>query len=151
VSYIDDVSRILRYFRRRMEELESLAMAAVSDLLEYPSPGDPAVKARLLGDGVIEPLVTIHDEGSHLLIAVNIPGAERDSVEVKVYNDRVEIEASIEERILRRALGTLYWSRSVRGYRGVYRLPEPVDPSTASWDLRGGILIIRVRKLRTPQ
>jgi HSP20 family molecular chaperone IbpA len=149
MSHIDDVSRLLRYFRRRMEELESLAMAAVSDLLEYPSPGDPAVKARLLGDGVLEPLVSIHDEGTHLLIAVNMPGVERDSVEVRVYTDRVEIEASIEERILKRALGTLYWSRSIRGYRGVYKLPEPVDPSTASWELRGDILIIRVRKLGT--
>jgi len=148
MSYLDDVSRILRYFRRRMEELESLALAAVSDLLEYPSPGDPATKARLLGDGILEPLVSIHDEGPYLLIAVSMPGAERDSVEVRVYSDRVEIRASIEEEILRRALGTLYWSRSIRGYKGTYRLPEPVDPSTASWEMRGDILVIRVRKLR---
>ncbi len=147
MSYPDDVARIIRYFRRRMEEIESLAMSAISDLLEYPSPGDLATKARMLRDGAIEPLVSVFDEGEYLLIAVNLPGAARDSIEVRLYTDRVEIRAILQEETVRRALGSLYWSRGLREYRGSFKLPAPIDPSTAEKEVRGDILLIRARKL----
>ncbi|MEB3817022.1 MAG: Hsp20/alpha crystallin family protein [Desulfurococcales archaeon] len=147
MSYEDDITRMLRYFRRRMEELEELALSMIRGTLEYPSPGDIAYKAERLSDGVLEPLITFHDEGDYLVVAINLAGAREDSVEVKVYGDRVEVRASLNEETVRRALGGLYWSRNIREYRGVYRLPSYVDPSTATKEMRSGILLIRVRKL----
>lgn len=150
MSWDDDVARLLRYFRKRMEELESITLSLLGATPEpsYIAHSDISSRVRQLVDGVIEPIISVYDEGETLLIAVSLPGASRDSISVKVYPDHIEVEADISEETVRRALGSLYWSRFVRRYRGSYPLPVPVDPSTAETSLRGDILLIRVKKLK---
>ena len=149
MSWDDDVTRLLRYFKRRMEELESITLSLLGAAPEPPyiAPSDISSRVRQLVDGVIEPIISIYDEGKTLLIAVSLPGASRDSISVRVYPDHIEVEADISEETVRRALGSLYWSRFVRRYRGSYPLPVLVDPNTAETSLRGDILLIRVKKL----
>jgi HSP20 family molecular chaperone IbpA len=147
LSYSDDITRLLKYFRRRMEELENMALSllGIQPPADLPA-SDPSLAVRRLVDGVIEPLISVQDQGEWLIIAISLPGASRDTVNVKLYSDHLEVEAGIQEESVRRALGGLHWSRFVRQYRGSYRLPVPVDPSTAETSVKGDIVLIKVRK-----
>lgn len=152
MSFDDEIARILRYFRKRFEEMEALALSMLgySPLREHPAP-DLSYTLDRLRDGILEPLVSILDEGEHLVVAISLPGASRDTINIRVYPDRIYVEAALHKEAIERALGTLHWSRYVRMYRSTIRLPTLVDPSTAVTTTRGDIIIIKLRKAAAQQ
>lgn len=143
---------ILRRFRRHLMETEYMLHKLLEDLWgeEWFTAPPYESTISMMAEGVTEPLASIHDEGDHILVAVMLPGARRETVDVRIHEDRVEVEASIDYQIATRAFGGYLRKASrIERYKGVYRLPEPVDPSTARYEIRGDMVVIRVRKKRS--
>ena len=127
----------LRRMRRRIEELHRIAeayMARMEALFEE--------RLRELSDGATSPLVSFQDLGDRLAIIVDLPGAKPGSLSIQLTEDTLYIEGVIDERVVREALGDVVWARSVRRFRGAYRLPVRVDPSRAEKTMRGSTLVI---------
>jgi HSP20 family molecular chaperone IbpA len=142
------IEDVIRNMRKRMRETERMMDELLRNLLGseelYESSYERALST--LRSGKTEPLASIYEEGDYVIIAVSVPGAKRESISVKVYEDRVEIEASLDVSKVSKAWGYSYRYTSLKEYRGVYPLKEKVDPSTASYEIKGDIVLIRVKK-----
>lgn len=96
------------------------------------------------------PLIDLVDEGDKFRIVAEIPGIDKEDLDVRVTEDSVIIRA--ESRAGREERGKNYYVRE-RGYTSYYRtvsLPEPVIPEKAEATYKNGILEIVVPK-RTPE
>jgi len=123
----------------REEAYWHLLNAAAAEELFYE-------RLRSLSEGVLEPLVEIHDLGEEIVVIVDASGAKRETLEVLVGEDRVEVRGEADERVYREALGSTYYRSVARRFHGVYTLPARVDPKTVRVEKRGSLIIVRVRK-----
>ncbi len=96
------------------------------------------------------PLVDLVDEGDKFRIVAEIPGVDKEDLDVRVYEDSVVIRA--EKKLGKEEKGKNYYVRE-RGYTAYYRtiaLPEPVIPENAEASYRNGVLEIVLPK-KSPQ
>lgn len=96
------------------------------------------------------PLIDLVDEGDKFRIVAEIPGMEKEDLDVRVMEDSVVIRAG--RKADREERGKNYYVRE-RGYTSYYRtisLPEPVIPEKAEATYKNGILEIVVPK-RAPE
>jgi HSP20 family protein len=86
---------------------------------------DPASASR---SGMRTPQVDIFDEGSEIVLAIELPGASVDHVTVEVQDDILSLEIG-----------------GVRSYRTEILLPRIVDPASLRRTFRNGILEVRLK------
>ncbi|MDP8002877.1 MAG: Hsp20/alpha crystallin family protein [Caldisphaera sp.] len=96
--------------------------------------------------GYLTPLISIHDLGDELLITIDIPGSDPNSISIELVPDKISIEAKIKEEIAREAFGQAYWAKKIHEYKGTYTLPANVDPRSAKINKKKGMLVIKVKK-----
>lgn len=77
-----------------------------------------------------EPLVDVFEEDDKFVIVVEMPGVDKDKIEV----------SATEEKIVVRA------SNSHRKYYKEIELPKPIKPETAKAQYKNGVLEIKVEK-----
>lgn len=146
---IELFERILRDIRRRIAETENVMRELTEGLWSIEPPRYPSHYDRIvsmLRDGATEPLASIYDEGDEVVIVVSMPGARRESIDVKVFEDKVEISARMDTGKVVKAYRTVAKYTRIERYVGTYKLPEPVDPATARYTVKGDMLVIRVKK-----
>ncbi|MDN5358812.1 MAG: hypothetical protein PWP76_655 [Candidatus Diapherotrites archaeon] len=96
------------------------------------------------------PLVDVVDEGDKFRIVAEIPGVNKEDLDVRIMEDSVVIRA--EKKMDKEDKGKNYYVRE-RGYTSYYRtiaLPEPVVPEKAEATYKNGVLEIVVPK-RAPK
>ncbi|MFQ5814463.1 MAG: archaeal heat shock protein Hsp20 [Anaerolineae bacterium] len=76
-----------------------------------------------------EPLVDVFDEGELILVVAELPGVNKDDVEIEVQDDILSLSA-----------------RGERKYAKEILLPSLVDADTMETTYRNGILEVRLRK-----
>ncbi|BAA79012.2 small heat shock protein [Aeropyrum pernix K1] len=147
-GFDDEFRRIIMRFYQALREAEetfsTMTRLAIGELREF----EELLEQRLQefqGEG-IEPIVSVDDLGDRLRILIDLPGMDRESLNIVVLEDRVEISARIREHVVKRALGSLSEKFSFREYRGVYRLPAPVDPRSVRIRTRGSLIIVEADK-----
>ncbi|GAB6147974.1 Hsp20/alpha crystallin family protein [Stetteria hydrogenophila] len=139
---LDVLSRLLRNARvmeRRLTEIIEDYWGFTGKLLEEVE--------TALREGVIEPLFRVEDLGDWIAVVVDLAGAG-DQVDVRVYRDRVEVEASLRREAVEEAVTHVAWRGAIKRYKATITLPHPVDPSTARYERRRGLLVIYARKER---
>ncbi|BAN89547.1 Hsp20/alpha crystallin family protein [Aeropyrum camini] len=144
----DELRRIMIRFYQALREAEETFSAmtrfAMNELKEF----EELLEKRLQefrGEG-IEPIVSLHDLGDRIRILIDLPGMDRESLSIVVLEDRIEIRARLREHIVRRALGSLSEKYSFREYRGVYKLPAPVEPRSVKISTRGSLIVVEAEK-----
>ncbi len=93
-----------------------------------------------------EPVVDLVDEGDHFLLVVELPGVNKEDVELYVNRDSVTIRAERKGGIEKR--GDRYYVRE-RVYSSFYRtipLPEPVIPEETRATFKNGVLEVTLKK-----
>ncbi len=93
-----------------------------------------------------EPAIDLIDEGDHFLLVVELPGVNKEDVELYVNRDSVTIKATRKAREERK--GKSYYLREI-GVSSFYRtitLPEPVIPEETKASFRNGVLEVRLKK-----
>ena len=96
-----------------------------------PRPTAPRPSAPFLPE-TVEPLVDIFDEGDCILVIVEVPGAEEDSIRVELENYTLKLRA-----------GGRY-----RTYRGEVGLPAEVQHNSLAWTLNNGSIELRLKRMR---
>ena len=155
MSFTDPFSESRRRLRdlfrealRRMEEIEAEMMETIERMMEEVRDLEAMMDYRVseLERGEMEPLVSMIDRGSHILMVIEMPGAVGDTVEVIVKEDEVSVSAEISEEAVA-SLGWAYWARKGKArFRGSYRLPFRVDPSRVEVKRMGSRVLIRIPK-----
>ncbi len=118
MSWVDEVFREFERIRRRIEkEIDRI-------MREYT-----ALKPDLTPDGSLQPLYTLYEYSDRYVILVDLPVADTSTLEVKVVDDKLVLEARLEKSI---RLGDVYGHTigqeiSVSRYRHVIPLPADAD------------------------
>ncbi len=118
MSWVDEVFREFEKIRRRIEkEIDRI-------MREYT-----ALKPDLTPDGSLQPLYTLYEYSDRYIILVDLPVADTSTLEVKVVDDKLVLEARLERSI---RLGDVYGHTvgqeiSVSRYKQVIPLPADVD------------------------
>ena len=126
----EEIRRIFRELDRTFEELS--ARVPREELL------------------IKEPAVDLIDEGDRFLLVVELPGMNREDIELYVTRDRVTIKAEKKEkRDEKRKKGTFYVRERVySSYYRVIQLPEPVIPEETKATFKNGVLEVELKKER---
>jgi HSP20 family protein len=102
----------------------------------------PQVKPAASGKGIPhvvsderEPLTDVIEERDHIAITMELPGVEKQDINVHVTDDELEISVDNDRR----------------KYHKRVRLPTKVDPKTTKATYNNGILDVTVKKMRAGQ
>ncbi len=122
-----------------IDEMDRLFESLRNSLWGY-EPGEVTVEnARV-------PAMDIVDRGDHLEITAELPGVDKNDVELEVTEDSISIKAERKEE--KEEKGANYYRRE-RGYAVFQRalgLPVPVNPDKAEAELKNGVLRVVLPK-----
>ncbi|WP_457558182.1 archaeal heat shock protein Hsp20 [Candidatus Harpocratesius sp.] len=100
-----------------------------------PKPrGEPEIKVER------DPLVDIFEEDNDLVVVAEVPGVQKENIELKASPFELEIVAS-----------SLNAGKSARNYRKVVPLPTEINPDIAKARYTNGILEVRLEKRTSHQ
>ncbi|MCD6461335.1 MAG: Hsp20/alpha crystallin family protein [Thermoplasmata archaeon] len=129
-----------------MDEMDRLFEGLRNSLWEM-TPGWGWMPSERMDEVEMEiPAVDVMDTGKAVEITVDLPGMDKDDVEITVDEDSVVVKAETRED--REEKGKNYYRRE-RGVRSFYRripLPVPVDTDGGEADMRNGVLHISLPK-----
>ena len=97
-------------------------------------------------DGFRNVLVDFREEESCFLIAVELPGMEKEDIEIELREDAIVIRAEKKKQQKKEDEGTYSYSASYAGFSRVIQLPENVDSEKVEAEYKNGVLKIRVGK-----
>ena len=148
MSYIDDFYRRLNELVRKLYRELSAGEGFGFGESEYSSLMEELFRERMrmASNGVIEPMISVIDRGDHLVVVVDLPGAKEGTVDIRLYEDHIEVSSEIDESLVREAFQGYFWASRIKRFRGSYTLPCPVDPSTARIEKKDSRILIYVKK-----
>ena len=95
------------------------------------------------------PLYDMVDKGDRYELEVEVPGIDKDKIDVKTTNDSIEISGEQSEKAEEKKRNYLYNERSYRSFYRKIPIPEEIVSSKVSAKMSNGILQIELPK-RTP-
>lgn len=127
IDWMDEVFREFDRIRRRIEREFGRLMREHSIL-----------RLDLTPDGSLRPLYALYEYPDRYVVLVDLPEADTSTLEVKIVNDRLVIEARLRRDI---RLGDIYGHTigreiSVNRYKQVIPLPSDADPQKTSIKVR---------------
>ncbi|MEO9295550.1 MAG: Hsp20/alpha crystallin family protein [Nitrososphaera sp.] len=89
------------------------------------------------------------DKGDHYELSVEVPGIEKEKIDVKATKHSVEITGEQKEKTEEKAKNYVYNERSYRSFNRRVPMPEEIVPSKIEAKMSNGILNIKLPK-KTP-
>ncbi|WMW24585.1 Hsp20/alpha crystallin family protein [Methanolobus sediminis] len=110
-------------------------------------------KERSFGDrwsepGILAPLVDVKDEGSELLVTTDLPGVEKDDVDLDVSDNMLTISAKRSSDKEEKDEGYLRRERTYSSFSRTVTLPNTVSAEGAKAKLENGVLTVTLPKLQ---
>ncbi len=129
-----EMRRMLDSFRTNMDEMFGRM---------WPSPG---------GMGSLrQPRVDVLDLGNALQVVADMPGVQKDDIEINLTPERLEIEAESKTETERTEEEYTYRERGYSSYRRVLDLPAEVLPDKAEAKFTNGVLEVTMPKKEPTQ
>lgn len=91
------------------------------------------------------PYTDIYETGEALVLVMEVPGVEREKVDVALENDVLRVEAKIDFSKYH-GLEPLYTEYNIGHYARSFSLSEQIDKGAIKAELEGGILTITLPK-----
>lgn len=129
------------------EELERLMERMSRQFEEASTPWRPTESVPMLGGGVDAMPMDVATTDDEYVVTVDLPGFDRDDVEVRVTDDTLHITAERERELDEEAADFVRRERSFERASRSIDLPESVDADAVSARMRSGVLTVRVPRL----
>ncbi len=97
-------------------------------------------------DTMPTPAVDLEDNGDHYRATVELPGYNKDTVDVQVNKDTLEIRAEKKTEDEQKNENYMHRERSYSAFQRTITLPEEVLPSKTESTMKNGILVITLPK-----
>ena len=94
------------------------------------------------------PAVEVYEQGEEIVVRAELPGVNKDQVEVRVNPDSVEIRGEVRQEVTREQAGYYVSERRYGNFHRVVPFHVPVDPDSATARFHEGLLTVRVRKVK---
>jgi HSP20 family molecular chaperone IbpA len=106
---------------------------------------------QLVEAGWAQPKIDLHDSKTDYIARVDMPGVEKQDLEIRFSNDGVRIRA--EKRIVATETGKSFGiiERTHKGFYRMIQLPGKIDPTRAATSYHNGVLEIRMPKAGTDE
>jgi HSP20 family protein len=130
LGYLDDV---FENFRREMES----ALRPWQSGFRFPSLFDGETRV---------PLCDMADRGDRYELQVEVPGIEKDRINVKATGNSVEISAEKSEKTEEKRKDYIYSERLHRSFYRKIPVPEEIVPSKVDARVNNGILVVELPK-----
>ncbi len=91
--------------------------------------------------------VDVADHDDEFVVTADLPGFEKDDIDVTLRDNRLRISAEQESEIEEGDEEYIRQERSQRSMSRTITLPDPVDESSVSAEYRNGVLTITLPKL----
>jgi len=131
IRHLDDV---FENFRREIEN----AMKPWSTGFGFPSLFD--------SEGIRLPLCDMVDKGNRFELQLEIPGIDKDKLNVKATGNSVEVSAEKSEEAEEKRKGYIYSERSQSSFYRMIPVPEEIVPSKVNAKVNNGILTLELPK-----
>lgn len=125
----------------------------MQDLLAAPLPGTNSL-GRWFGDfspAEFQPRVDIVDDGGALRVTAELPGMDRDDVELIVEDDYLVLRGQKRLESEREEQGCYRLERAFGSFQRVIPLPDGIDATRAEAQFENGMLTVRIPKLEQQQ
>lgn len=117
--------------------------------------GSPTERRLLTGNqgsenmlGFREPLADIKQTDSEVKIALELPGVNKEDIELEVKDNMLCVKAQRSHEIKEDKKGYFRLERRYQGFHRVIPLPTPVKAGEASAEYKNGVLQVSVPKLK---
>ncbi len=125
---------VFREFEQRFEDMREMIRRMLRPLEE---------------EGFLrEPIVDIEETNNEIIVRAELPGMEKDDIDIEATEDSLVIAAKHKREEVKREKGAMF---AKRGFIGFYReipLPTEVIPEKAKATYRNGVLEIVLPKAR---
>ena len=134
VAMLNDMDRIFDDFRTDWESLFSVPRTYQGAL------------AR-------QPLVDLSDTGKEFVVKAEVPGINKDDLDIEVTENGIEIsgESTSEKQEGDESKGYVRRERSYARFHRTLPLPEKVIPDKADAELKDGVLTVKLPKAALPE
>ncbi len=130
---------IFENFRREMESMFSPLLPY--SLADWRIP----IGLEVLGDERV-PLCDMVDKGDKYEIQLEVPGIEKEKVNVKTTKNSLEITGEQSEKTEDKGKNYVYNERSYRSFSRRIPIPEEIVPSKVTAKMNNGILLVDLPK-----
>ncbi len=96
--------------------------------------------------GAAEPLTDVVDEGTQYVLHIELPGFDKDHVDVELNKDVLRLKAERKAGSEEQAKNYVFLERDYSSFRRTIVFPEEVDPSKVEGTMDNGILTLTVPK-----
>lgn len=86
--------------------------------------------------------IDIRQENDQIIVSADMPGVEKDEINIRADKETVEISAEASQEIREENEKYLRRERSSRTFRRTVRWPKEIDPETVSAEYNDGVLEI---------
>ena len=96
-----------------------------------------------------QPPVDLYETGDAYVLTAEIPGVDRDDIDIQTGDGRLTLSGARPER----SVACEQFHRLERGhgsFQRTFQLPLPIDHSAVTADLKDGVLTVRCPKLQAP-
>ena len=96
-----------------------------------------------------QPPVDLYETADAYVLTAEIPGVERDDIDIQTGDGRLTLSGARPER----AVACEQFHRLERGhgsFQRTFQLPLPIDHDAVTADLKDGVLTVRIPKLAAP-
>lgn len=90
--------------------------------------------------------VDLADEGDQFIVTADVPGYEKDEIDVQIQNNTLRIRAKHEQEAEERKEALIRSEREHREMRESVTLPEPVDEDNITASCNNGVLTVHLPK-----
>ena len=97
-------------------------------------------------EGARAPLCDMKERADRYELQVEIPGIEKDKIEIKASSGAVEISGEQSEKVEEKRKAYVYNERSRKLFYRKIRMPEEIDPSKVSANMNNGVLVVDLPK-----
>ena len=129
-----DLERLIdRVTREVSEEVSKLVESVASPirLATYITPG-----------GYRRPISETYIDGDEVVVVIELPAVSKDSIDLRVREREVEMEAGFSEEL--KKVAPKYSIFKGKGYRTIISLPKDVDAEKAKATFKDGVLIVKI-------
>jgi HSP20 family protein len=130
---------IFKNFRREMEDMFSPLLPY--SLADWRIP----IGLEVLGEERV-PLCDMVDKGDKYEVQLEVPGIEKEKVNVKATKNSLEITGEQSEKTEEKGKNYVYNERSHRSFSRRIPIPEEIVPSKVSAKMSNGILLVDLPK-----
>jgi len=130
------------YMRRIQEEMDEAFDRFFSRTYRRPM----LVSGESRSLAVREPLIDVVDEKDHYKVIAEMPGIDKNDIDINVTEDALTIRAEIKSEKKKEEKGYFYRERRYGSFQRSLTLPGEVIPEKTTAEYKNGILEIKLKK-----